>query len=51
MKSFKITIIAILAVLIIGGAAFMAGIGFTLVPNTASASQVLYSEDTVTGNL
>ncbi|MFC1909855.1 S1C family serine protease [Chloroflexota bacterium] len=48
MKSLKSTIVAVLAVLIIAGAVFTVVTGVTFTPNTASASTILYSEDTVT---
>ncbi len=50
MKSIKSKIIVALAVILIAGVAYMLGAGVvTLTPRVASATPVLYSQDTVTG--
>ncbi|MDD4858756.1 MAG: trypsin-like peptidase domain-containing protein [Dehalococcoidales bacterium] len=46
MKRLRNILMAVLAVLVIGGAAYAGGA--TLAPNSASATPVLYSEDAVT---
>ncbi|MDD5289362.1 MAG: trypsin-like peptidase domain-containing protein, partial [Dehalococcoidales bacterium] len=48
MKTLKSKIVAVLAVILITGAAFTVGTGMHLVTNTASASPTLYSQDTTT---
>lgn len=48
MKLMKVKIIAILAVMLIAGTAYMLGTGVPFAPRTASAATVLYSQDTIT---
>lgn len=48
MSRIKAIIIAALAVVLIGGAGYMLGMGVSITPNTASAAPALYSQDAVT---